>query len=80
MQIVKCKHCTATGHVPLPLGGGNEANSQCPVCKGRKNLVIPDGKQLCPVCKGLKKVPVKAAGLTYTEPCKTCNETGFVDA
>ena len=80
MQIVQCRHCQATGHVPFSLGGGNKANSRCPVCKGIKTLVIPDENQLCPVCLGAKKVPVKAAGLTYTEPCATCNETGFVDA
>lgn len=76
-MLVNCRKCFGRGRI---FTGGVGIATQCPICKGKGKLEIPEGKKICPKCEGRKKIPTAIGmGFTMDSYCDYCFGDGYVD-
>lgn len=74
LVVRPCSYCDGTGEVDV--GELAPVYETCPVCKGAREVRVPDDYVQCRICEGTGKEDVGEV-LEVFEPCGRCKGTGW---
>jgi len=58
-------------------GFGVSANSQCPVCKGKRTVLVLQPPVVCPACKGTGRATAEQSNKSGLASCRLCRGSGW---
>ena len=72
--MVACNYCGSSGRVAS--GYGTFGKTECPVCRGRCRIAVPQDAKLCSGCKGTGRNYTNFGRITFDRH-STCHGIGW---